>query len=1177
MATNPDSATAPSADTDRAQMQAQLRQAFTQEIRAVLSTREATLDQIKAIASRYGQSVPAEEEPRWQRTIDLVSDSRYDPNLIEINPAGDLSFNMGGTGALLPQYALPSETASANPLVPEGVAPQYLGGITPSMRVQGVDPTFRQQGFRATYDTLTALGADRATAQFYANRSFGRSGEGISLVDITPAAAPIDIQEGVSELRRGVQTGDWTTAGLGGAQALLGLVEAVPVAAALTRPAKRALVAAQEARAAARTADLARPELSPLNLTPAQEALFRMSPTAEIPPTTIPAARRRPAVGPAVQPPPAPARAAAVVPEAPAPQAVVPEAAMPEAAMPQAVVPPQFPEMQISVPVTTRQGSEMGRQLPTTSVPSIDATPQRITRAEAATERLVPEPAAVDFGLVDRAGNINLRNVNSSADAREAVRQLAAVSDDFSEARRGKMTIAEINELSKSVHLETLLGRKLGQAFNAEEVQAARDAVINVAEQTGRIRNQYAANPGDQNLRLQLTESLIRQAAFQEQLTGAASEMGRAMRVMQEVSTANKSSAINTIIRNFRTANGQPITSDNIDELLDAVVAIGDNPEALAKFVGDIRKPDFWDKMLEFRNSAMLYGPQTHTTNILSNAAVAVSRPFEELAAAAIGKVTRNKDAVTFREVGQRAVGLMQGTVDGYRAMRASFRGEELADEGSKIELGLRGGAIGVSPDSSRAAVAAGKAVRLPFKILEATDEFFKATNRRSDLAAQAYRRARQAAPNNPTRQSELYARYLNNPTKEMEQEANRFAKEMTFQTDLTDERLISSVGKAVADAATKSNLRWVRLIAPFIRTPVNLIQYAIDRTVLAPLTRTFWRDIKAGGVARDRAIARLSMGAGTQILIADLARRGFITGGGPANPQERQSLLATGWQPYSFHIGDKYYSYERIEPFATIIGMSADFNDLVLQGDLEETTAKDLAVAFVAATASSLTDKTFTRGMSELAELWTRPEIYGENFVDNFFASFYPNIAAQTARAIDPTLRDSESFAEVLQSRTPGMTQDLPARVDAWGDPIIRTGYEDPAKADGPLSAVWSGVYNLVSPLRISQADTSDIVRAESSRLKVRLPNMQRQVQRTETDPVTGERGPIVVELKPAAYNWVMSEAGKNAHERLASYMETEEYLSLTDEVQAAIIRNTLSEEREAMRDYAFDLYRPQ
>ena len=61
------------------------------------------------------------------------------------------------------------------------------------------------------------------------------------------------------------------------------------------------------------------------------------------------------------------------------------------------------------------------------------------------------------------------------------------------------------------------------------------------------------------------------------------------------------------------------------------------------------------------------------------------------------------------------------------------------------------------------------------------------------------------------------------------------------------------------------------------------------------------------------------------------LAYMGLITGGGPKRQQDRIRLRKTGWQPYSFKIGDKYYPYGRVEPLAMIMGTVADMQKFIV------------------------------------------------------------------------------------------------------------------------------------------------------------------------------------------------------------------------------------------------------
>jgi hypothetical protein len=39
-----------------------------------------------------------------------------------------------------------------------------------------------------------------------------------------------------------------------------------------------------------------------------------------------------------------------------------------------------------------------------------------------------------------------------------------------------------------------------------------------------------------------------------------------------------------------------------------------------------------------------------------------------------------------------------------------------------------------------------------------------------------------------------------------------------------------------------------------------------------------------------------------------------------------KAAMLAQGWQPYSIDVGGKWYSYRRLDPFASLLGPVADF-----------------------------------------------------------------------------------------------------------------------------------------------------------------------------------------------------------------------------------------------------------
>lgn len=807
-------------------------------------------------------------------------------------------------------------------------------------------------------------------------------------------------------------------------------------------------------------------------------------------------------------------------------------AAAPVAPIQQIARAPELPEAPVAPIQRIAQAPELPPVRPTPraaaavpETPTVAITPERVAAAERVAETMDEVPVPVEF-----AGNINLSKLDTKEDVSQLLNAVAQSNDEFLTARRGVLSIPEIENLADKVSLETILGRKVGQSLSAEQIVAARRAVAATSDDVIAKARAWKANPDDENLKNAALESIMRQAAFQEQLSGATAEIGRALRAMRETQAGDRTNALRAIVGDVTKIQD----GGKINDILDLLSTL-DDPNEAAKFIGDMSKPGFKDKVLEAWINALLAGPGTHAVNITSNALFSLSRLPEEIVAAGIGRVLRSSDRVTAGEVGARSVGLVQGTLDGLRAGAKVVRGEELPDTTSKTELVRQDAISGVK----------GKIVRLPSKALEVEDEFFKAVNRRSELSAEAYRQAAKEARGDKAKFEELYREYLNNPTDKMRKQADEFARYQTFQNNL--------IGWPKDVQAFANKYPGFRFLVPFIRTPVNILKAARDRSLLAPLTRQFWADVRAGGRTRDRALAKVSMGTGITGTIGYLYGQDLITGGGPTDPGERAALLATGWQPYSFKIGDTYYSYARLEPISTVLGVSADF--FSLQDQLNKDEAENVPVLLGMSLAKNVLDKTFLQGISNFFEAVLDPDRYGEKYLEGLAASFVPNVLPQIARGVDPTLRETETFPEFLQSRIPGASQALPERLDAWGDEIVRVGYTKPE--DSPLWGSLTAVTNILNPVRTSKVDASSPVKTEVARLgmKVSLPQ--------ETISVAGND----LELTRDEFETYVGVSGSVAKSILDNAVTTAAYKRMSDEEKKEFILDTLSNVRRETR----------
>jgi hypothetical protein len=164
------------------------------------------------------------------------------------------------------------------------------------------------------------------------------------------------------------------------------------------------------------------------------------------------------------------------------------------------------------------------------------------------------------------------------------------------------------------------------------------------------------------------------------------------------------------------------------------------------------------------------------------------------------------------------------------------------------------------------------------------------------------------------------------------------------------------------------------------------------------------------------------------------LAKDGLITGGGPADPDERRNWLKTGKVPYGIKVGNTWISLARLEPIATTLGFAADLaeaQDQKIAGDVWDKLHYSVL--------NNITSKTYLEGMVSAAEAIGDPDRYGSRFWKRMVGATVPNLLAAGARAIDPTIRQSDSVSETLMGRVPILSEQVPARLTGTGELAVR------------------------------------------------------------------------------------------------------------------------------------------
>ena len=101
----------------------------------------------------------------------------------------------------------------------------------------------------------------------------------------------------------------------------------------------------------------------------------------------------------------------------------------------------------------------------------------------------------------------------------------------------------------------------------------------------------------------------------------------------------------------------------------------------------------------------------------------------------------------------------------------------------------------------------------------------------------------------------------------------------------------------------------------PFIRTPLNLLEYSMENSLFAKMTPGYGRAMKKGGAAKDDAVGRMIAGSTIMTSAVLMAEGGTeiealddvgVTGSFGADYNLKNTLKqATGWQERSYRIGD--------------------------------------------------------------------------------------------------------------------------------------------------------------------------------------------------------------------------------------------------------------------------------
>lgn len=385
----------------------------------------------------------------------------------------------------------------------------------------------------------------------------------------------------------------------------------------------------------------------------------------------------------------------------------------------------------------------------------------------------------------------------------------------------------------------------------------------------------------------------------------------------------------------------------------------------------------------------------------------------------------------------------------------------------------------GISPTTmaGKALDWAGYIIRTPSRVYSTIDEFAKNLNYRAALRSQALEAAEKQGITNPNEYSAFLKKFIDDgfdPSgRAINEEALAYAKKTTFSSDLKE----GTIGNWVRKGATQMPL--LKLLVPFIKVPTNIFRTAVEYTPGLNMLQGEFRDAmlgRSGAKAQASAIGRASVGIAFWGTVAGMAASGRITGDGPSDPAARSAWMATGAKPRSFKITkedgtDEYISYERMEPWAMILGMAADFHDA--SGHMTDDQSHGVATAMTMAVMRNLTSKSYFNGLNEFLSAMHDPDRFGTSWLKNRASSYVAPVYQQLMP--DQYMRDARSVMDAVKRKIPGLSETLPPKRNSLGEPIMSN------------TPSWS-------PFGVGQQST-DPVHQHLAQLESGLPMMQRHM----------------------------------------------------------------------------------
>ncbi|MBX9574984.1 MAG: hypothetical protein K2X07_05030 [Caulobacteraceae bacterium] len=788
--------------------------------------------------------------------------------------------------------------------------------------------------------------------------------------------------------------------------------------------------------------------------------------------------------------------------------------------------------------------------------------------------RLRVKPAGVTpaeaRGPGENVFDINLARIETPEDVRAVITGMAdKFRQDVDLARRATRSWDQTREASGRVDwVQAMAARRTGQAQNAEEVLAFRQALNASATRVLDLARKVEAPGATLADQYAFRRATSVHAAIQNEFMGARAEAGRALNAFK-IPAETPAQYLRQVDDLIRDAGANGTARDLARRVLKAAEK-GDAP------LNELLRQGWSARTREMvklvYTNGLLSGVGTPVINVAGNAMMLglnltaraisprlagafggrASTQIGEASAMAHGYAQAMRDMFRLNpmEAMQRTAdngglvrdGLFRGMAPGIddAAPRGLNMRAEREEAGMRVSRPLGAAAWNVAEDSplGRALDLMQMLVEAPSNFNQLTDDFFKVVAARGEMHSRAFRAVTAEGLEGEAARAR-YADLIQNPSDEILEAAEREMHDLTFTRETPG--IAAMFGDLRRQLDSVGPYPFGTVMMPFLRTPANLVSTGLRYSPLAKFSSRYRAEIREGGATAEIAKAKVALGSVLWSVWMGMAMDGDLTGRGPSNRAQREAMMRTDeesgaqFQPYSVRIGERWWSFERLDPLGQMAGLIADVADLFKAGDWDtdrNVEVEEIVAHGVQAIGNAFFDKTSLRSVIEAtsALLGGRTDL-AERFLMSRASAHVPYSSAlrMTRRGEDPYLRETWNVVSALRNGIPGLSDDLPVQRDLWGRPrSYETG----------LGTIYDAI-GLVQTKRTGGAAID--MEILDNGVTVSMP--QRSIQ------FDGER--ISLRNRPDIYSDFVREAGQPAFEHLeavvtGNHPDSEFYITL-------------------------------